>query len=47
MGAGASSEGVGSSGTKEKIPLNQSVIVVDGSEPSYVLDSVKDLADYL
>jgi len=31
----------------ERIPLNQSVIVVDASEPSYVQYGVKDLADYL
>jgi hypothetical protein len=33
--------------TGEKISLNQSVIVVEGSEPSYVQYAAKDLAGYL
>ena len=47
LGAAASSGRVGSRGSNEKISLNQSGIVVDGSEPSYVQYGVKDLANYL
>ena len=45
--AAAGPQDVHARGANERIPLTQSVIVVDASEPSYVQYGVKDLADYL